>query len=292
MKDIMQQEKEKRLLVWSEEFTLPELDLTKWSFERLMGNPGNEYCNDEKHARIENGMLHLQVHRKDEQSYSLPESVTTKYSMLYRYGYVEMKAKIPFRHGVWPSFWMKGDTPFLRCREGRNDWFPELDIFENFASNSYIVSNLHKWGNVDGKAVHEQLPEGDTHPKHSYDFKNLDTLNEEYHIYGMLWDEHTIKCSVDGEVYFSVNIDEKTEWKSENYPDVNGFHDPMYLIINNEVFTDTSYFKPDGAALTLDDLMPIDYYVDYVRLYQKDGEELITGTRLTKAYAKSVENKL
>ena len=115
----MRKEIENRKLVWNDEFDKPFLDHYKWSFERLMGNPGNEYVNDSHHARIEKDMLHLQVHRKNEKSYTLPESVTTKYSMLFKYGYLEMRAKIPFRHGVWPSFWLKGDTPYLRSEEGR-----------------------------------------------------------------------------------------------------------------------------------------------------------------------------
>lgn len=209
-------EKEGRRLVWNDEFNGNTLDGKKWSNERLMGNNALIYDNSEKHLCIEDGMLHLKVQRAGD-TYSLPESVTTKYTMLFKYGYLEMRAKVPYRNGAWPSFWLKGDTPYLRIEEGRNNWFPETDIFEVFSADSYLVSNLHKWGNVNGKAVHEQLSTYDNGAKHSYDFTDIDKLNDEFHIYGMLWDEHSIKFSVDGVYYFEANIDSDSIWKTEDY---------------------------------------------------------------------------
>lgn len=266
------QEKMNRQLVWHDEFESEKLDKTKWTFERLMDTPGNIYCNSEPNARLENSMLHLLVHKFGE-TYSLPESVTTKHTMLFRYGYVEMRAKIPFRHGAWPSFWLKGDTPYLRKAENRNNWFPEIDVFENFSNTSTIVANLHKWGRIDGNLVHEQAPLGEEYPNRVYRFTDADTVNDEFHIYGMLWTEKSVSFFVDGEAFSTIDISETSKLISDNYPDVLGFHDPMYLIINNEVFTEASSWKPAGSALTAEDKMPIDYYIDWVRLYQNENEK-------------------
>lgn len=36
-------------------------------------------------------------------------------TMNFKYGYLEIRACVPFRHGAWPSFWMKSNTPFAKC---------------------------------------------------------------------------------------------------------------------------------------------------------------------------------
>ncbi len=272
-----------RRLVWHDEFDGKVLDADKWSNERLMDNVGTLYDNCEENQRVENGMLHLQVHKKNGK-FTLSESVTTKYTMLFRYGYVEMRAKVPFRRGAWPSFWLKGDTPYLRKIEGRNNWFPEIDIFEIFSSENRVSSDLHKWGRVNGKPVHE-MTSNSSKDINYYDFENIETLNDEFHIYGMLWDEHSIKFSVDGVCYYEAVIDDdKKWWPNSPYEDMLGFHDPHYLIINNEIFSETSGWAPDGARLTSEDQMPIDYFIDYVRLYQNEAEKIYQGEELEKAY--------
>ena len=271
-KYIITDEKYSRKLVWHDEFDLPVLDNTKWTNERLMSNPGLIYDNSQNNLRIENNMLHLQVNRVGNK-FSTSESVTTKYRMLFKYGYVEMRAKLPFRHGAWPSFWMKGDTPFLRNQECRNNWFPETDIFEIFSSKNAVSPNIHRWGNKDGEGWHEMLPGVENNQKRTFRFENNENLNNEFHTYGMLWDEHSMRFSVDGNFYFEAPIDERSSLNNKTCNDMMGFHDPQYLIINNEVFTADLDWYPDGAALNEDDPMPIDYYVDYVRLYQDTKTE-------------------
>lgn len=48
-----------RKLVWSDEFNGTNLDLSKWRFRQTMGSKSDEYVNDERTVRLEDGMLHL-----------------------------------------------------------------------------------------------------------------------------------------------------------------------------------------------------------------------------------------
>ena len=91
----------------------------------------------------------------------------------------------------------------------------------------------------------------------------------------MLWEEHSIKFSVDRDFYFEAPIDERSSLNNDTCNDMMGFHDPQYLIINNEVFTSNLEWYPEGSVLTSNDQMPIDYYVDYVRLYQRGESETL-----------------
>ena len=158
-------EKYGRRLIWHDEFNREKIDEEKWTFFRSMNCENRIYNNDTRHARIENSNLQLQIYREDDGKYSLPEGLATKETMLFKYGYVEMRAKIPFRHCAWPSFWMLGNTPFHNEKIG---WFAEIDIFEVFSSENLLIPNLHKWG----KAGHEMLTGSENDIVRAYQFKN------------------------------------------------------------------------------------------------------------------------
>lgn len=42
--------------------------------------------------------------------YKTSKSVTTGRSMTFKYGYLEMRARVPVGQGVWPSLWMKSNV--------------------------------------------------------------------------------------------------------------------------------------------------------------------------------------
>lgn len=265
--------KHDRRLVWHDEFEGDTLNPEKWRFCATMVNPDTDYRNTPEHARVENGQLHMQVHRQGDR-FSNCEGIATCETMLFRYGYVEMRARLPYRHGAWPSFWMKGNTKYLTHEEGRNDWFPETDIFEVFSSPNSLGSNLHKWG----PKGHFMIQGDENNPKRGYTFADATHLNDEYHIYALEWTPESMKFFVDDECYYTANIGPTTRFLSEEFPDLKGFHDPQYLILNNEIFTSGSDWRPEGAAITDDDVLPFDYYVDWVRLYQNpETDTLILG---------------
>ena len=138
---------------------------------------------------------------------------------------------------------------------------------------STLVVNLHKW--KDGQ--HAMLPGGEGCHNRGYTFKNIENLNNEYHNYALEWNKKYIAFSVDGEEFARFSIDESAEF-SEGLPGMEGFHDFCYILINNELFSPGRTWKPEGAELTDEDPMPVEYYIDYIRLYQNpnDGEEIIT----------------
>lgn len=261
-------EKMGRTLVWHDEFDKDTIDFDKWNFRRTMGGADRIYDNSEKHARVEDGKMLLQCHRTDdpEHPFSLSEGLTTSNTMLFTYGYLEIRAKAPFRHGAWPSFWMQSATPFKTV-----PWFSEVDIYEIFGQPDRVVANIHKWGqghhtSLDG--VKESWPR-------DYFFKNPETLNDEYHVYGFEWDEKYMYFYVDGEMYVKFDItDEGCLIPDQVLPGSQCFHDPHFIIFNDELFSPGGLGRPE-TYFSPEDPAPIDYYIDYVRLYQKEGERLI-----------------
>ena len=253
--------KKGRVLVWHDEFDKETLDPEKWCFRRTMSTKDRDYDNTEKHIRIEKQNVHMQVWRSDKEglNYSLPEGLTTWGTMNYKYGYLEMRAKIPFRHGAWPSFWEQSCTVFQTT-----PWMSEIDIFEVFSNEKTLASALHKWG----YKTHCSVGGG------SYTFEEYENLNDEYHIYALEWDPQEIKFYVDDNLYGTVPIDPVNgNFKHEIIDGTSGFHDFHFVIMNNEIFSPESTWKPEGWALTDEDEMPIDYYIDWIRLYQNPEKE-------------------
>ncbi len=260
-------EKHGRKLVWHDEFEGNALDMDKWCFVRTMGAADRDYDNSDKHVRVEDGNLHLMVWPSDKEgiNYSLPEGVTTKHTMNFKYGYLEMCARVPFRHGAWPSFWMQSCTPFQKA-----DYMAETDIFEIFSNPQDVVANIHKWGQ--GKHVMVDGVEGSS--IRYYRFEDHENLNNEFHTYGFEWDEHDMRFYVDDHLFCTLHVDERGEFGTNDLPGMDGFHDPAFVILNNEIFSPGSSWHVDDWILTDADPMPIDYYIASMRLYQKEGEEI------------------
>ena len=85
---------------------------------------------------------------------------------------------------------------------------------------------------------------------------------------------------------------EKANFGADVIDGIDGFHDPERLIINNEIFSEKSKWLPEGWALTDEDEMPIDYWIDYIRLYQNpETEDLYLKDDIAKAKAEKRREK-
>lgn len=265
----MEETKFGRNLVWFDDFSGDALNTDYWNFDQTMYTENREYSDTPDCCRVENGELHLQVHRSKKEGcdYKLCRGLTTMNGMNFKYGYLEMRARVPYRHGAWPSFWMKSDTPFQKAK-----WMCETDIFEVFGNEKDVVCTVHSWEGDN----HRVMPDSEGRENRAYTFQNFETLNQEYHTYGFLWDPNEMSFFVDGKKYCTIPINaQQTSANGETNGEMAHFHDFQYIIFNNEIFTTSSeWWGSRGYALTEDDPLPIDYYIDSVCLYQKEGEVL------------------
>jgi len=266
--------KASRQLVWSDEFDGSELDPKKWRFRATMNSNDCQYANDARTCEVKDSKLCLHVRPATEPGKRciLSRGIATHETMGFRYGYLEMRAKVPFRHGAWPSFWMQATPALKKC-----PWMSEIDIFEVFSSKGTVVANLHKWGwdAAAKKSVHVMLPggEGQDREDRGYSFPDCAKLNDAFHVYGFEWTAKAMSFFVDGMRYCTVPIDEAHDY-AKTLPGMAGHHDFHSIIFNNEVFTPGHGWMPKDSELKPEDL-PIDYEIDWIRLYQKDGEERV-----------------
>ena len=227
-------------LVWSDEFNDAPINTTNWKFETGAGGWGNNeleyYTTRPENAVISNGNL-LIIARKESYSGSNYTSARLKTQGLqnWTYGKIEARIKLPATKGVWPAFWMLGESitqaGWPKCGE--------TDIMEHVNTEPKINGTIH-WDNTG----HAQYG-GDT----ACDVKK-------YHVYGIEWNNQSIQWTLDGKKYKDANIKDGINGTSE-------FHEPFFILLNMAVGGNWPG-SPDGTSV-----FPDTMFVDYVRVYQQ-----------------------
>jgi len=249
-------------LIWSDEFDVDGLpDETKWSYDLGNGCPnlcgwGNNELQFYTHAnlrnsRIENGHLIIEAHNEDKEDMRYTSArLVTKHKGDWKYGRIEVKAKLPTGKGTWPAIWM------LPTDMGFYGGWPacgEIDIMEHVG---YSPDSL--FGTIHTKAYNHMLG---THKGGSLKDK---TLESDFHLYALDWNEEGMTWYMDNKKYF--------EFKNENasyeeWP----FDQKFHLIMNIAVGGNWG-----GKHGVNEDIWPQQMVVDYVRVFQNNAKE---GTR-------------
>lgn len=261
-----------RTLVWHDEFEDYGTIEKNWFFRTQMRSTDAELMTDRRHVDVQDSELQLHTYRSDKEGieFTIPQAVTTYGKMVFRRGYLEMRAKVPFRHGCWPSFWMLTYEPLMESKLRS-----EIDIFEIFSSPDTVVCNLHKsLRDETGKLVARCQLDGKMVSNKRHKIENAENLNNEYHVYGMDWTQKDITFLIDDVPYCTISL-------TENFTDKPGleamdcYQDYHFVILNNFVFTPGHHWCPEGYRILPEDPDPIDYHIDWMRLYQRPGEDVL-----------------
>lgn len=252
-----------RILVWNDEFDGDTLDPDRWTLNAKMAQGDIKNGTDERNITVKDGKLVMRSWREDDPDvpYSTSTSVTTDGTMSFRYGYLEIYANVPYMKGAWPSYWTQSKDIHRSV-----DYMTEIDIFEIFGKSNGVSAQLHKWNFATGE--HCQLDYG--RKDYYFDEAAVKTLNSDYHRYGFGWTPTEMYFTVDGEIFFTHDITENGNFG--HFGSMQGFQDPLFVIFNNFLFTDGSSWKPSGALVNDDTRFPIEYAIEWIRLYQKPGE--------------------
>ncbi len=151
------------------------------------------------------------------------------------YGYFEVKAR-PMNSGGSSSFWFQQDTT--------PGWLTEIDVFEiggkaTGHENKYHM-NVHVF----------RTPTEKRHWSIGGDWDAPWRLADDFHVYGLEWDEENIKYYVDGVLVRRVR---NTHW-----------HQPLYLIFDSETM-------PQWFGMPDDKDLPSTFQVEYVRAWKKQN---------------------
>lgn len=228
-------------LVWSEEFSQPgPPDPAVWNYDLGDGCPGlcgwgngesQVYTSDPKNVVVQDGVLRINAIREGN-SFSSAR-LTTKGKIDFKYGRIEIKAKLPSGGGTWPALWMLGSDIDTNPWPGAG----EIDIMEHVGNNQDVVQGAtHDPLNYGGNARVVSTPE--------------DGVSEAFHVYSIVWDETEIAFLIDGRTFGTVA-------NGSNRP----FNKPFYFLLNIAMGGNLGgAIDPNFTSATME--------VDYIRVYQ------------------------
>lgn len=238
--------KKNKKLVWDDEFDYTGLpDTRKWDYEvGFVRNKEPQFYTKRRleNCRVENGMLMIEARKEKygEASYTAASIITLK-KQHWKYGRIEVRAKVPKGIGSWPAIWMLG------ANRGPVKWpdCGEIDIMEFVGKDSTLVYGTAHYSKDGGK----------------YEYKGEKPIvgapYEDFHVYAIDWNENRIEFYYDSLKYFVFDIgsaDKNTQ---------NIFRKDFYLLLNLALGREGTL----GGRLD-DNILPLKYYVDYVRVYQ------------------------
>lgn len=262
VKDEMKKGKYK--YVWGDEFNGKTLDLKTWMFSEGAATGDMVYSRDKQFVNVTNGHLKLVMDKYFDPSnkdirYARPVIVTSDKGMNFKYGYLEMRAKVPYQRTAWPAFWLM-DGSMAPSRENKR-YHVEVDIFEIFSSAHTATTTVYKHY-INGAGSTSVVPG-------EYTFDDFADLSNEYHLYGFEWTPEKMIFWIDGKVYTEFDITEKNNFDSDGFTtDMRGFHDYLHIKLSMSGFTPQSSWQVEGSVANSNTKFPFNYDIDWIRLYQ------------------------
>ncbi|MBO5852445.1 MAG: family 16 glycosylhydrolase, partial [Clostridia bacterium] len=288
-------------LVWKDEFDGTSIDTNKWNPEGgQMGGANSDVTitptYNDRTTSVADGKLKLTAYKASGNEYIIPKAIASNGTMNYKYGYVEIRAKIPTESGAFSSFWTRSvsDTTSTLIN-GKLDHYAEVDMFEVFSHTSTGGNNAL------AATILKNFPEDRSKDWYSADMTNgqqpTNYIDDEYHIFGYEWTPYEMKMYIDGELYarFDITVSWNqgpvagkgkdgwsvtwyTEAKHPKVFDKSGtgmesFHEAQYLIFNNYLH------HANSAGISVannSSFTQAEYIIDYCRVYQLDGQEIYT----------------
>jgi len=292
-------------LIWEDEFT----DLDNWIIQTGngywgWGNGELEYYSEDNVdiAEIpgEPGSSALRITARQESGPGIVDQwgnplnytsgkLVSKSMVTVQYGMIEARVRIPdLDLGGWPAVWLLGNANYAWPRCG------EIDMMEMGSKQSFRdLHDTHNGGNgLNNSTVNEcvganaifysddsvtpENPSGaasiswdpdDLYCRPYYNY--ADSLVERFLIYRLYWDEDSLRLTVvdDGVEYdlyeTPFTIDEESD----------EFREPFYLITNLAIgggFTDAQVLGGGGLPVSMP--FPAEMYVDYIRVYEWNGQ--------------------
>ncbi len=289
-------------LNWNDEFEGSTIDLSKWgdyyndtmtaSADSCLG--GKLYWqNIYKESPYEgsaprliyqaDGNLHMGAKRITSKDF-LRSQIATYYTMIYRYGLIEIRANLadaPATVSLWLNGGLTGNDTFKNRFDAQNrSCMTEIDILENYGSSESYGSAIHRWwqqfdktgapasssghSGIGGIAMYS----GKSKNNHTLKYSEIygGDLNADYHVFSFYWDETCYKFAFDGKKYFDYQFEDNNSVSVHCL--MNYFL--MRCTMGNATYGAT-YVPGQHTEFT-------ELLVDYVRIYQSEemGAQMIT----------------
>jgi beta-glucanase (GH16 family) len=257
-------------LVWHDEFDIDGRPSSEWNYEH--GFVRNEelqwYQSD--NATVSDGCLVIEGRRervknpnykknspewRENRRYAefTSSCLTTSESFSFQFGRMEVRAKLPVATGSWPAIWLLGKD----CEWPNNGEIDVMEYYIKYGAPSILANAC--WGDTkQNVAVWNSSVTPFTH------FTDRDKgWADKFHVWRMDWDEHFIRLYLDDELLnaidLSLTVNRGYNGNTSNPFTAEGMKD--YILLNLAL-------GGNGGEPLLK-AFPLHYYVDYVRVYQR-----------------------
>lgn len=244
-------------LVWNDEFdTNGAVDGTKWFHQTQLPSGGSWYNGEIQHytnridnSVVNNGFLNIIAKKETYQNQGVTKSYTSarlNSKIAFKYGRVEVRAKLPSGVGTWPAIWTLGKNVIETGAYwhlqgfGTASWpaCGEIDIMEHWGSNQNFVQS----------AMHTPSSFGDTA---NLGGQTIATASTAFHVYSVDWYVDKMVFSVDGKVHYTY---QPATLNANTWP----FDKEQYLLLNVAIQSNIFSGFTQGAM-----------EIDYVRVYKE-----------------------
>ena len=243
-------------LIWSDEFDgSGAVNNLKWHHQTQLPNGTSwyngevqHYTNRQVNSNQANGVLNLTAKKEVYTNQGQTKQYTSarlNSKFAFKYGKVEVRAKLASGAGTWPAIWMLGKNiiepgAFWSSTFGTTSWpaCGEIDIMEHWGNNqNYVQSAMHTPSSF-GSTV-------------NFGGQTVANASTQFHTYVMEWSANSILFSVDNVVHYVYNPAVKN---ASTWP----FNSEQYLLLNIAI-------EPSIPTSFVQTTMEI----DYVRVYQQ-----------------------
>lgn len=231
------------VLVWAEEFDDNEVCEDNWVFETIPPQNGSWFNGEQQYytdrdvnASILNGVLRITAKKEPYLGKEYTSArITTQDLFEFKYGKIQVRAKLPEGQGTWPAIWMLG----ANIDSAGWPFCGEIDIMEHGDLQPGLISS----------AIHQDNDDGD--PKYDRGEVFIENVSSQFHIYEADWTKDRIIFAVDNKEYFTYTL-------TEDMP----FHQDFFIILNLAM----------GGSFVNNEIDPnfisSSMEIDYVRIYQ------------------------
>ena len=254
-------------LVWCDEFSgNGKPDPAVWNYEHGFVRNHEAQWYQEENAFLEDGLLVIEARREQRPNPTYrPNSrhwgqqrptieytsacLTTQGKYDFRYGRLEICARIPTAGGAWPAIWTLGNgMEWPSCGE--------IDLMDCYRSKGvpHILANV-AWGNDN----HYQAVWNSKKTPYSHFTEQDPSWALHFHIWRMDWDETAIRLYLDDELLNEVPLSTTVNGSIGHH--TNPFTRPQYILLNLALGGDNGGSIDNSA-------FPMRYEIDYVRVYQ------------------------
>ena len=238
-------------LVWSDEFSASTLNQKDWNQEIGNGTGGwgnNEleyYTDNLKNSFLSDGKLIIEARKEVVSGFNYTSArLTTQNKKTFKFGRIDIRAKLPVSKGMWPALWMLGNNisaaGWPACGE--------TDIMELIGTYPSRITGTAHWKNAagahDSKGANFNLSSGN--------------FSQQFHVFSLIWKKDQMQWLIDDQVYFTLTV---TDAGAANYP----FNAEQFFIFNVAVGGNWPG-PPDTSTI-----FPQRMFVDYVRVFQENS---------------------